>query len=490
MAYIIYLLEHSQRIIQEIVNISIKNGFEIYIFKKFADILIDLKRHRPKSIIINEKLLPDSYDEFLSINNFNIVVYGDTIELDRKLNLYEMRVSRVLELPYFQPGMLIQGLVNQAKFMELLGAESNAPVIRTSLQKFSVSRLLESTLLDEKSFVLKIIDNGWYGYLKVCNGNIEKVRCTNKSGTNALLDILFHSRGDVMVKYFSGSGVNSTAVISTTGILMEYTFQMNRSNAFKSKFNRANPVFQIKSKDIGSQLSEVEKTILSQIENQQSLKQIYQTSPVSLSSTIDFLEKMIQDGFVEVLDDPRTLEKLPEEDIEMFLAQILPSGQHRGQVLVLGSTESANKAVMESLKNIFSSLLFSNKSLDTCEVSVDSSTKLCFIGIPLEDYLQENLSDVLKYMVGIIYVIDFAQPLEFDYKKYVLRQILTEYQVPVAIGFINLTKMNAEVISEFRRKLEISADLPILSLDPNKFMDMEALIMQLIGVKTKEVNQE
>jgi len=113
MASTIYLLEHNQRITQEIVNTSIKNGFEIFIFKKFADILIDLKRHRPNSILINAKLLPESYDEFLSINNFNIVVYGENIPLDRKLNLYEMGVSRVLELPYFQPGKLIQNLANQ-----------------------------------------------------------------------------------------------------------------------------------------------------------------------------------------------------------------------------------------------------------------------------------------------------------------------------------------------------------------------------------------
>jgi len=220
------------------------------------------------------------------------------------------------------------------------------------------------------------------------------------------------------------------------------------------------------------------------------LKQICQNRTMSFSAIIDFLEAMIDGGVVEVLDDIRVLEKLPEEDIEMFLTQILPSGQHRGQVLVLGSTDSAKKIVMESLKNIFSSLLFSNKTVDTCEVSVDPSTKLYFIGIPLDDYLQENLSEILKYLVGIIYVIDFAQPLEFDYKKYVLRQILSEHQVPTAIGFINLTKMNKEVISEFRRRLEIPADLPILSLNPEKFLDMEALIMQLVGVSTKEVNYE
>jgi hypothetical protein len=488
MASTIYLLEHNQRITQEIVNTSIKNGFEIYIFKKFADILIDLKRHRPNSIIINVKLLPESYDEFLSISNFNIVVYGDNIPIDQKLNLYEMGVSRVLELPYFQPGKLIQNLANLEKFIESRDLETPSSVMHTSVQKFSISQLLESTIIERKSFVLKISDNGWYGYLKVSNGNIEKVRCTNKSGTDALLDILFHPRGDISLKYFSGPVVNSTAIISATGILLEYGFQMTRLNNFKSKFSRANPVFRLLKTQFEFELTEPQKEIISQIEKQQSLKQICQNRTMSFSAIIDFLETMIDGGFIEVLDDVRVLEKLPEEDIEMFLTQILPSGQHRGQVLVLGSTDSAKKTVMESLKNIFSSLLFSNKTVDTCEVSVDPSTKLYFIGIPLDNYLQENLSEILRYLVGIIYVIDFAQPLEFDYKKYVLRQILSEHQVPTAIGFINLTKMNKEVISEFRRRLEIPADLPILSLNPEKFLDMEALIMQLVGVSTKEVN--
>ena len=83
MAFTLYLLEHSPKISQAIVNTAVSNGLETYLFKNFEDILTDVKRHRPDIIIINEKLLPKSYDEFLAINNFNIVVYGDSIDLDR-----------------------------------------------------------------------------------------------------------------------------------------------------------------------------------------------------------------------------------------------------------------------------------------------------------------------------------------------------------------------------------------------------------------------
>jgi hypothetical protein len=271
---------------------------------------------------------------------------------------------------------------------------------------------------------------------------------------------------------------------------MEYSYQMERLNVFRSKFSRANPTFQLVRKKFDFELSDPENQIISAISKRQSLKQICNLSSFPIGSTVDFLEKLIRDKYVEVMDDSRDREKLPEEDIEMFLTQILPAGQQRGQVLVLGSTESAKKVVMESLKNIFSSFLFSNKSVDTCEVSVDGATKLFFIGIPLEDYLQENLAEILKYVVGIIYVIDFAQSLEFDYKKYVLRQILQEYQVPTIIGFVNLTRFNEKVISEFRRKLEIPSELPILSLHPDKFIDMERLIMKLVGVNVEKQNLE
>jgi hypothetical protein len=206
--------------------------------------------------------------------------------------------------------------------------------------------------------------------------------------------------------------------------------------------------------------------------------------------TLTFLDKMIEQKIINVLDDPRNLEKFSEEDIELFVEQVLPSGKHRGQILVLGSTEPAKKVLMENLKKIFSAPLFSNKSLDTCEISVEQETRLYFIGMPLDDYLREDISEILKHLAGIIYVIDFSQALEFDYKKYVLRQILNEHDVPLAIGFINLTKMTDEVISEFKRKLEIPDDLPIVSLDPNKFFDMEALLMQLVGVSIQEPQTE
>ncbi len=93
MAPVIYLVESDQKIAQEIVNPAIKNGFEIYIFLRFTDLLKDLQANLPVAIFLRADLLPQSPFELRLLSNFYTLVYGKQFDPDKRIFYYNLGIK-------------------------------------------------------------------------------------------------------------------------------------------------------------------------------------------------------------------------------------------------------------------------------------------------------------------------------------------------------------------------------------------------------------
>ncbi|UCF65257.1 MAG: hypothetical protein JSW33_05350 [bacterium] len=486
MTPVIYLVESQQKLSQAIVNIAIENGYEIFIFKKFSDLLIDVRKHRPDAIFINKRLLPESYDEFLEIKGYYIIIYGNQFDLDERLNYYNMGVERLLDKEYFSPLALVQLLKKRQTFLQKNQNTPRGDLIHSSLRDMSLIDILDKAVREKKSFALKIYDNGWHGSMRVIKGNVNHVSCMEKSGSQALLDILHHPRGQIFLKYFTGLTGTSKADFSTLGVLLEYKYQQHLLEEFEQELGTINPV--IYTKSITGTPEEIQKNdhIISLINQKLTLRKIIQASPFPFNHTFKTLQSWFRKGLIDVDRDTMAQGKFTQEEIERLFEQILPSKQRMGQVLVLGTTDESKKNMIQGFAKCFGRPVMSEGSVDLCEISSHNISSLSILGVSLDKYLTGKIGNSLSNLVATLLIFDFSQRLTFDYKKYFIRQYLTEKSVPLIIGILNLSRLHETAIAEFRRLLEIPAEIPVIALDVQKISDLRELLNQLLKLVARE----
>ncbi len=488
MTSIIYLVESEQKQTQTIVNTAIQNSFEIFIFRKFSDLLNDVKKHRPDAILINEKLLPQSYDEFLEINSYFIIVYGQRIDLDARVNYYQMGVDRVLDREYAVPQALIQLLKKQQNYIKEYSSIQQGDIVHTSFRELSLANMLQESVKEKTSFALKINDNGWNASLRVMEGRIDTVSCTEKSGAPALFDILYRSRGEIFLKYFPESNRISDHEFSTSAVLLEFQYQHKILEEFEKVLDVPSPIFRRKSTSERISFQQKYQQILDLIDEKLTLRKIILASPYTPAQTTGILREMLQKELVDVDHETMKEGKFTEEEVENLVEGIFSAGKHDGQILVLSFSEDGKKSVIEGIASAFNRPVIVDNSAEICEISLDNVTSLSFMGVSLDTYVKGNVQNSISELLAAIFIIDFSTPLTFDYKKYFIRQFLAERSIPAVIGVINLTRLQETALQELRKILEIPADIPVISLDYNKISDLRNMVHQLINLSDREKN--
>lgn len=488
MTYIINLIESEQKNAQTIVNTAIQNSFEIFIFQKFSDLLIDVKKHQPDAIFINEKLLPETYDEFLEINSYFIIVYGQRIDLDARVNYYQMGVDRVLDREYATPQALIELLKKHKDYLSEYSPIQQGDIVHTSFREISLVNMLLESVKEKKSFALKIKDNGWNASLRVIDGKIDTVSCTEKSGVSAILDILYRSRGEIFLKYLPQSDRIARHEFSTSAALLEFQFQQKILEDFEKMLGVPSPIFGRKSNLENVAPHQKYQQILDLIDEKLTLRKIILASPFSLPQTVEILQDMIEKELVAIDHETMKEGKFTDEEVENLVEGIFSSGKHDGQILVLSFSDEGKKSVIEGISSAFSRPVIVDNLAEICEISLDNVTSLSFMGVSLDTYVKGHIQNSLTELLAAIFIIDFSTPLTFDYKKYFIRQFLTEKSIPAIIGVINLTRLQEEALKELRKILEIPSNIPVISLDCNKISDLRNMVHQLIRLSDRGKN--
>ena len=482
MTSVIYLIESQQKLSQTIVNIAIENGYEIFIFKKFSDLLIDVRKHRPDAIFINKKLLPETYDEFLEIKSYYVIIYGNQFVLDERLNYYNMGVDRVLDKEYFSPRAVVQLLKKRHDFLKQQQNTPRGDLIHSSLRDMSLVNILEDAVRERRSFALKIYDNGWNGNMRVIQGKVNHVSCMEKSGLPALLDILHHPRGEIFLKYFPDFKGTSTVEFSTLGVLLEYKYQQYLLEEFEKELGTSNPVFCRKPGAQTTEENQKNEQIIQLIDQKLTFRKIIQASPFPINFTLKTLQSWYRHSMIDIDRDTMTQGKFTEEEIERLFEQLLPTKQRKGQILVLGTSDESKAMTIQGIAKCVGRPVMSEDSIELCEISPDNLSSLSFLGVSLDKYLTGNVENSLSNLVATLFIFDFSQRLTFDYKKYFIRQYLTEKTVPLIIGILNLSRLHETAVAEFRRLLEIPTEIPVIVIDSQKISNFRELLNQLLNL--------
>ena len=479
MAPIIYLVESDQKLAQEIVNPAIKNGFEIYIFLRFSDLLKDLQKNLPSAIFLRDDLLPQSPFELRLLSHFYTLVYGKHFDPDKRIFFYNLGVKRVVDGVFFKPATLSLLLKHYLYSQKEIPANYLNKMVKKSLNEQSLLDLLQQCRLEKKSFSCKMIDNEWFAKLRIHNGLIEYAYCSEKQGTAAMIEILHHARGEMFLNYFSDSQPAALFDASTQVHIMEYKYQLKLLTEFQEKCGQSNPVFIKVGEAKDSSLSEADKAVLKLLSHHLSLRKLFKLSNLSFLQTLRSLEKLIKDGLVAIQPIGEEKQQFSDEDFELFYDKFFRQGQKFGQILVLGSTESAKHTVIERIAQSIGSKVTVNNSVEIMEIELEKRARIYFVALPLNDQIFQLLSSFITDLMASVFIVDLAEKKEMDYQKYFLRQFLNQYSMPLVMGVINFKESPEEAIQQVKRDFEIPSHIPVSTVSLQNFSDIWELFMKL-----------
>jgi len=480
MASIIYLVESDQKLAQAIVNPAIKNGFEIFIFSKFSDLLNDLRENRPEAIFLRSDLLPQSPDELRLLGSFYTLVYGKLFDPDTRIAYYNLGVRRVLDGAFFKPATL------SLLLKQYLYSQKDLPVIysnkmtRKSLRDVTVLDLLQNCLLEKKNLSAKIVDNDWSAKLKLKQGLIEAARSPAGEGTTAVLDILQHQRGEIFLNYFSDLTPPLPFEASTRVHLLEFQHQQELWKEFLHKCGENNPIFKKVKSGSGDALRPDEKLVLKLLDQRVPLKKLLKISSLPSLKNLRIVEKLLQEGFIDIEKEDEVSSHFSEEDIEYLFEKLFNPGQRIGQILILGSSEAAKHLTIEAIAKSASSQVVANDKVEITAVTLERQAKLYFVALPLDDQIHHLLATFISDPVATVFIVDLQQEGEMDYQKYFLRQFLTEYSLPFVIGVVHAGENTEGGIEQVKHRLEVPPHIPVSAVDVQNFPQLRQLILTLL----------
>jgi hypothetical protein len=199
--------------------------------------------------------------------------------------------------------------------------------------------------------------------------------------------------------------------------------------------------------------------------------------------TINTLEKLITKDIVTTEEDTAKSEQFTEEDIKVISERLHQGADPQGQILVLSSSNYGKQILIETVANACHTKVHSNNYIDMTQIQLRDNLVLQLLGIPINTYFQQLIKNHKANVLATFFIFDFAQELKFEYKKYFIRQFLTDYEMPAVIGIVNNSKFNEQVVAEFRRKLEIPPEINIVPFDPNNFQQVKQLFYNLVEVQ-------
>jgi hypothetical protein len=487
MAGIIYLLEKKQQTAQKIVNKAIRNGYEIFIFHNFSQLLKELKKNIPLGIFLNSHLIPSSDDHLRVIKKFFTVIYGDHIDFDLKYRFYHLGIDRVINAEQNIETLLVQILHFHSDIHDNLKYLLNKSILLANLEEIQIKNVILNAIMNQRNLVLKVNDDNWYAKLRIFQGEIIEAFCSGKEGVNAVLNILQHPQGQLSIQSIKSDSEASSCDVSTFGMLVEGEFQQQILKEFQTIFGINNPVMKRNGKNAKNNITLAENNILQLVEKQIDLQSLIQDSPYQLPHTLHLIEGLLQKRLIHVARRKSSISRFNGDDVEFFRSKLFKTNQRDGHVMIIGTSLEVKHQFLLTMVDNTDDQIRSNNLIDMVHLELAPELTLHFIGIPSDANLQQLMNQLPDNVLAIFLIFDFARDLKFEYQKYYIKKILTGYDIPVIFGVVNITKFSERVLEEMRKRLEIPPDVKIIPFNPTDLQQIKQLFCHLVETDAEEI---
>lgn len=478
MASLIYLLDTNLERAKAIAEKAAEQRLHLEVISKPPDLDRTIEKKSPEAIFVAFDCLENSTDLNFPGGIFTIV-YGDHIDTDCLVSLYQKGVSRVIPWNSRTPGLLFQFYRTH-----LYRKTELRPAIRKSVSCGTTDpvlsrRILLNAITEQKSCIFKFFHGDWSAKLKICRGEVVEAICPGFKNEDALLFILQQESGDFRMKTYHASQETAALSASAFGVVVEANFQTNISENFLKKFGIHNPIFQKSPQFDTGHLTGEQKEMLNIIDMQNEYRNILHSSPFGKLKTIRFLENLYQLGAVSIDVEKADLLMFNPEDIRFISERIFPQGENEGRLIILGYPDSGKSEVVQLFGKIQQSEVKSIQSVDYTRLRLGEGFLLNVFAISIDSYFQPVMKKLSQNMLACFFLIDYRQDENVEYTKYLIQQIFAKYRVPLVFGISNIRGDIPKAIAGMRKLYEVPSSFEVIPVNPNDFHQIKQMFYHL-----------
>ncbi len=479
MASTVYLVESREEIAQQVVNRAMENGFEVFIFHRFSDLQAELLQQKPDAVLLHEPMLPEDLTILEVVLPFFSIVYAEELSPDKKVTYYHHGIDRIIDSDCVNSTILIELLKFQLKNSREESAFGRDEVSIKSWKEFDLPAYLRRAVDEKMSFVLKLIDEPWTGKLQLIEGRVRQAYYKGLTGNEAVLQLLHHSGGEVLMKEFSGNPVSLSYATSTFGIIQEYQYEQLYRREFLEKTGLENPLFKLNPEASEIQVTFEESELMATLRPRASFRKITAESPFPFLETLKALQNLLDRKIVGIEHAEISSKEFLEDDLNLISERLYSPARKKGVLLVIGSSEESGELFLKTVAMATGGQVNKNGKLQNSILHLNRSRKLLLVRLTLQDDLPIFMEGLKEEAVGAVFILDLTREFSFDYKKYFIRQFLQEFDIPVAIGVTYAEKEDAQVMDDLVQNLEIPSHIPLLQMNPADFAGVRSLLLEL-----------
>ena len=489
MSHLIYIADHSEERAEQIEERLLDNGHQVEIVSTYDDLISEISIKIPDLLIINHTILNTIEYSNELFNNSPALVYVSNIESEQKLNYYHNGVSRVITV--FDNNL--DPVIASSKMLLFrhyyLRDIKQKTLSYGTLQSFPLSEILRNALFEKKNLVINLENKDWYAKFRIFQGHLVKADSTSLSGEEAILKALYLKYGNFKIISYEKDKEYSPVSTSLLGILAQSQFEQNEIHQFLVELGNKNPRFQSTvNNSLG--ITEDEKTILEVINNYNDFQELIVFSPFPARKTIRVLKDLVQKSIILSEGEGKEFATFEQSDLDNFATQFFPEDVREGKLLVLGLPGSGKSEIIRKIAGREQSKIKSIQSLDFTRVRIKNNRALTVFGISIEEDFQPILDKISEGMVAFIFLVDYERQDAFEYSKYLLQLMISNYGIPFIIGLTNGGDNDESASQIIRNKLDVPEEIGVIPVDVNSVFDLRSLLFKCNTTKESVVEEE
>ncbi len=486
-------------------NLFMRDEYEVRIFDSLPALISFVETSPVSAILVAYDLLTtegrkEVVEFFKRFVSSNLFVYNLPDNASKRLAFYELGARRVFDVD--QP--LDEIYYALAWPLKNIRGDMDKDKLYSSgnLDEVSLKILVNTLAREERSGVLRVITDNGSGKIYLNKGFITHAQVGLHTGEKALLHMLFWHQGRFSFNASTVAFNRNTVTISTiASLILAEKIRRQYVEDLKVTGPPDNMAKVRYAGDLMQSDIELDPGFLKLIEHPRRIAELLENQFYTNFETAAKLAELNKRGFLET-HHPKSAQKLSgtgglankitrdvpvssfftrdETDILIEKLNLFPGSN--GGMFILSTTGVASCNMLKALTRRTPDAA-DNSAIYHSVVQLQKDVSLQVFSLALNEFVLDDLSQNIDQINGIVFLVDVGLKEQFEYEKYIIRQIVANYDVPWSMGFIHGNKKtNWSKIQDF---FDLSEEIVPQGCNAENDHDIKGLLLQMDKHKLK-----
>ena len=448
----------------------------------------------PDLVLVNAELLQNGNGEVTSLTRIPVIAYTDERELQDRLKLYDLGVSRVEQYDDAFVRRLPSLLRMMMPVVNPANADDGGSVTSGSLHSFSLREVLYNAMMDNKSLSLKVSNGRVGARITTLQGHIVEAEDGASSGEEAVLKALQLAEGTFKIRSHEQRYARSEVGSSVLALLSEAGFQKRRIGRLFEEYGPdvVNPGLRALKAGNGVAPESNAKEVLDLIpaNGAISVAEVLLKSPMPSADILDQLEQLFANGYLKAVAMEAVSEVREDVDWTALTNLLFQDDVKQGSLVALGLPTSGRSEFIRTFAGLQREPFKSTHALDFTRLKLEDERSLTLFGISIQEAFLPIMEKIATGMLGCVFLVDDSEPEQFEFANYILKQVTQMFDCPFVIGLTHYHGAGEAAVADFIQKFEVPAGLEVVPLKSHSFDAILDLLGQLKEVELPDEEED